>query len=1042
MRIDILGPLKVSAGDSAGDEVVEVGGARLRALLVRLALDPGRLVTFDQLTDSLWGDSQPADRANALQSLVSRLRRVLPGADLVRSDPGGYRLDVPREAIDAYRFERLAGEGRRALDDGDPETAARRLNEALGLWRGRALADVTEAPFAASAVTWLDEAWLVATEDRVQAELANGGHARLVAELQDLTARHPLRERLRDLLLRALYAAGRQAEALEDYEGFRRRLAGELGVDPGPELQRTHLAVLRADPSLRAAARPRGNLRTPLTSFVGRAPEIERIGRQLKESRLVTLVGPGGAGKTRLATTVAADSPHATWLVELASVTDPDDVPQAVLGALGDGYLDRSPTPAAAPATLARLVEALSIGEPILVLDNCEHLIDPVARLAEELLGRCPRLRVLATSREPLGILGEALCPVPPLPLPVPGVPPEGSPAVRLFLDRVTAVRPGFRLTGDNTALVVEVCRRLDGLPLAIELAAARLRSLTLDQVAERLDDRFRLLSGGSRTALPRHQTLRAVVDWSWELLDDEERRFAEALAVFPAGVTTEAAEHLGGNLDLLAALVDKSLLQQGEGPRYRMLETIREYALERLARSGRVTELRAAHAAYFLELAERAEPHLRGVDQLRWIHRLLAERDNLLAALHFAADARDADTAVRLAAALGMFWTIRGNHVEAVGWFRLALDVPGESPEQARLIVTALFLISKAITGGYARLEGVAERMRAISVAAGVPRSHPVLLVIEPVFALFTDDIELGLSVIGQRLGHPDPWVRGVLLTIRAALKENDGDMAGSRMDLVASVAELRAMGERWALSMALTSLAEAHSLFGDFDGAIPALEEAIKLTRELNPDDDFGHQKIWLASVRIRQGDMAKARAELLEMIEPGERRFAARNIAFARLSLGDLARIDGDLDEAADQYERASHLIEESSFVAPQFRALVLAARAHLAVDRGDPEAAGRLAVRGVEYALETKDMPVVAKLSVAVSARWACLGEFRTAAVALGAAEQLRGAPDRFNPDVARLIDRLRAELGDAAFTAAYAHGSGLSRADALAQVKHL
>jgi predicted ATPase/DNA-binding SARP family transcriptional activator len=1036
MRIGILGPLEVSAGA----EIVEVGGARLRALLVRLALDPGRLVTFDELTESLWGDAQPADRANALQSLVSRLRRVLPEGGALRAGPGGYRLDLPRDAVDAHRFERLAEEGRRALRDGDPEGAARHLHQALRLWRGRPLAGLAEAPFAAAAVTWLDEAWLAATEDRMEAELTAGRPAPLIAELKELTARHPLRERLRGLLLRALYASGRQAEALAGYDKFRHLLAEELGVDPGPELQQTHLAVLRADPSLRAATRQKGNLRVPLTSFVGRAVEIDRIGGQLGDSRLVTLVGPGGAGKTRLATTVAAKLTHAVWLVELAPVTDPGNVPQAVLGALGGpGFHEARGAP---PDALRRLIELLSLAETTLLLDNCEHLIDAVARLAEELLGRCPRLRILATSREPLGIYGEALSPVPPLPLPLPdpGVPVARNPAIRLFTDRVTAVRPEFSLTEDNVALVVEICRRLDGLPLAIELAAARLRALTLEQVAERLDDRFRLLGGGSRTALPRHQTLRAVVDWSWNLLDDDERRLAEALAVFPGGVVAEAAEHMGGSLDLLAALVDKSLLQQGDGPRYRMLETIREYALERLADSDRLAERRAAHAAYFLRLAETAEPHLRTAGQIRWIEMLAAERDNLLAALYFAADTHDADTAVRLAAALGMFWTIHGNGRETMSWFRLALDVPGRSPPQQLKIVTALHLLSKVLAGDYAKIEDPIGQLRALATSEPTT-GHPLVVMLEPALAMFTEDSELGKAAVASRLDHSDPWVRGVMLTIRAAIDENNGDMASSRLDLLAAVAELRVVGERWALSTALTTLAETHAVFGDFDAAIAALEEAIVLIQELNPEDDIGHQKVWLASARIRQGDVARARADLLKMTEPRDCERSARNIAFARLSLGDLARMDGDFDEAADHYAQASAIVEEALFVARQFRALVLASIGHLAIDRGDLVTAGRTAGQGVALALETKDMPITAKLGVLVASVWAARGDSRRAAKLLGATEQLRGAPDRHNPDVVRLADRLRTDLGDV-YEEAHAHGRGLDRAAALALVQRL
>ncbi|GAA0375327.1 SARP family transcriptional regulator [Acrocarpospora corrugata] len=1028
MRVNILGPLEVVAGG----EVSTIGGARLRALLVRLALDAGRVVPLDQLAEALWGDAAPADRANALQSLVSRLRRALPGAEPLRSAPGGYRLDVPRDEVDLFRFERLAGEGRRALEAGDPGTAVERLDEALGLWRGRPLADIAEAPFADAAVSRLDEAWLSATEDRIEARLSIGSAPGLAAEVAELATRQPLRERLRGLLMRALCAEGRQAEALAGYEEFRRLLADELGVDPGPALQQSYLAVLRA-PSA-PARRSRGNLRTPLTSFVGRDDEIGWIGARLRQDRLVTLVGPGGAGKTRLAVTLAARLPQAAWLVELAPVTNHDDVLQAVLGTLGPAFGGDS-----TDDSMSRLVETLSGAETVLLLDNCEHVVDAVARLADELLGRCPRLRVLATSREPLGILGETLYPIPPLRLPAAD---DLGPAVRLFVDRAAAVSPGFALTPGNTPHVIEICRRLDGLPLAIELAAARLRSLTVEQVAARLDDRFRLLTGGSRTAMARHQTLRAVVAWSWDLLTGAERRLVERLAVFPAGFTAAAGEPLGGSLDLLAALVDKSLLQLVEGPRYRMLETIREYALERLAESGGLLDARATHAAYFLDLAEAAEPHLRGGDQLTWVTALDTEHANLLAALHYAADRGDADTAVRLGAALSQFWVIRGKRNEAAGWLRLALDVPGEAPEIPRLVATALYLINSAATNNFAKLADTIAELQGVAALARVDVSHPVLALIEPSLALFTDDTPHGLRVIGERLDHPDPWARATLHMIRAFMSENDGDRVGMYRDLRVAVTLYREIGERWGLAHALTSLADVLLVSGDFDGAIAALEEGIMLIRQLSPDDDAGHQRIWLATVRAQKGDVDRARAELNELAEWDAQDWTVRNLVFARLGLGDLARWLGELDEASRHYEIALTEMSRSSempLVAPQFRGLILTSRAYLAVEVGDPETAARLVDEAAELTMRAKDMPVLAKVGVAAAAVHAMRGDPWRGAVTMGATQQLRGAPDRFNAEVVRVSGSLATLLGETAYGRAYAEGAALARPDAIAQV---
>ncbi|GAA3412092.1 hypothetical protein GCM10018952_23460 [Streptosporangium vulgare] len=491
--------------------------------------------------------------------------------------------------------------------------------------------------------------------------------------------------------------------------------------------------------------------------------------------------------------------------------------------------------------------------------------------------------------------------------------------------------------------------------------------------------------------------------------------------------------------LDRLAALLDKSLLQFAEGPRYRMLETIREYALERLTEAGEVTRLRRAHAAYFLELAETAEPHLRGPDQLLWIDRLVAERDNVLAALHFAADSGDADTAMRLAAAMSIFWTIIGNGAESVGWLRLALDVPGESPQVARGIVSAMYLLNLATTGGYAKLEDGIEQLEEISRATAGHAEHPLLVLLEPALALFTDDTEAGLAAIERRLSHPDPWTRAMLRSIRASIRENDGDMAGMHEDLAVAVAAFREIGDRWGLATALSPLAEANMAFGDFDGAVAALEESIRLLRELNPHDDTGHQRVWLAMARMSQGDTERARAELWEMTKPGSYDWSERNVAFARLGLGDMARHEGDLGEAALQYDAARTALDRMPFVAPQFRALFLSAMAYLAIELDDPATAGQRIRQAFAKALEAKDMPVVARVGVTAATLRARLGDAAGAAESLGAAEVLRGAPDH-HLDATRLVLRLREELGDAGYEARHGHGRGLDREAALDRVR--
>ncbi|WP_084263516.1 BTAD domain-containing putative transcriptional regulator [Actinomadura formosensis] len=1001
MRVGILGPLVVT--DQGND--VAVRGARLRALLIRLALEPGRTVTAETLVQALWPEGGPG--VHALQALVSRLRRCLPDGRL-RSVPGGYVLDV--ESVDAPEFERLAGEGRGALRDGDAGAAVSRLREALGLWRGDALADAAGVPFADAAAVRLEALRVAAVEDRVAAELAAGTEpARLIAELEELAALHPLRERPRALLVEALHKGGRSAEALAAFERFRRVLAEELGADPGRELREAYTAVLRAAPRERA----RGNLRVPPTSFVGRESECAWIARALWDGRLVTLVGPGGAGKTRLATRVAADLaerfPGGVWVVELAAVGEPEDVPRAVADVLGlrDGA--------------NRLAEALSADETLIVLDNCEHVVDAAARLVHELLGTCPGLRVLATGRERLGVDGEALCPVPPLDLPEPGQDGRAAASVRLFAERAAAVRPGFTVDGE---VVGEICRRLDGLPLAIELAAARLRSMSAEQLAARLDDRFRLLTGGNRTALPRHRTLRAVVAWSWDLLAEAERRFAERLSVFPGTITPESAARVTGSadaLDVLDSLVDRSLLQAIDGPepRFRMLETIREYGRERLADAGDTGRVRAAHARCFLELAERAEPYLRGPEQLGWISLLAAERDNLLAALHHAVDTGDAEAAVRMSAALAVFWMIQGDHAEAARRLRLALEVPRRAPVPGEAAAVGGYVLNTVLSGGDARDDPL------IGEYPGAA-AHPLAALIEPAVALLNDDPAGGVAAVDRRLPEPDPWTNATLHLVRAMLNGNRGEMGQARMDIAAAQAGFRAAGERSGLALALTFAAETQTVTGDFGGAVAALEESIGLLRELGQDDNAGMQRMMLAMARARSGDVGRARDELSAMIAPGAAT-PARHLVPVRLALGDLARHAGAAGEAREHYAAAGRELDRVPSH-PQFRSLLETAHGHLAMERDDPDAARRHLRKALTLAAGAPDMPIAAVAGYAIAR--AAAADPEGAAETLGAASVLRGAPDTFNPDVVGLTRRLRKDLGERAFRAAYDRGRRL------------
>ncbi|PRX01774.1 UNVERIFIED_ORG: transcriptional regulator, partial [Actinomadura viridilutea] len=552
MRFGVLGPVAVWTDDGSP---VAVPGRKVRALLADLLVHEGRPVPADRLIDDLWGARPPGNPALALSAKVSQLRRVLEDAQpggraLVETRPAGYVLHIGADGLDAVRFTDMLARARRT---DDPAARAELLRDALALWRGPALADFADEPFAQPTITRLEDLRLAALEDHAEARLALGEHAATAAELGDLVAAHPLRERLRALHMRALYLAGRPREALESFASLRAQLADELGLDPGPELVALHRAILTQDPSL--GGPPRGNLPAPVSELIGRDAAIAEIEARLRGDRLVTLTGPGGVGKTRLALAVAdrvaAAFPDGAWLVELAAYEPPPTAGDP-LGPLTDmvmAALDvRDPPGRGTP--VERLVAALRARRMLLVLDNCEHVVEQAAELTDRLLRGVPGLRVLATGREPLAVAGEVVWSVPPLRVPARDADPREvarCDAVRLFAARAAAAARGFALDERNAGAVAVLCRRLDGIPLALELAATRVRALGVDGLVARLDDRFRLLAGGRRGAPPRQQTLLAMIDWSWDLLTEPERAVLRRLSVHADGCTPEAAEAVCG---------------------------------------------------------------------------------------------------------------------------------------------------------------------------------------------------------------------------------------------------------------------------------------------------------------------------------------------------------------------------------------------------------------------------------------------------------------------------------------------------------------
>ncbi|WP_073496486.1 AfsR/SARP family transcriptional regulator [Actinacidiphila paucisporea] len=1113
MKFGILGATRALGADGVD---VALGGPRRRALLALLLLEAGRPVSGERLVDGLYGEDPPAGVGNAVQSQVSRLRQVLPVP--IEGLPAGYRLAVDPDQVDAHRFQRLSAQGREALASAEPASAARLLREALALWRGPALADVGDAPFAAAQVVRLEELRTGAVEDRIEADLALGRHRTLVAELGELVAAHPLRERLRAQLMRALHGSGRQGEALAAYEDARRELADSLGADPGPELAAAQLAVLRGEPmaappdvsretgpggdvpretssggrsdrpsdplagTTPAAAPVRHELPAQLTTFVGRADELALIGDRLARQRLVTLIGPGGAGKTRLAVEAARRHPQDACFVELAGVTGGAEIPQAVLGALGLRGGLRPPVghgtagaSAAVPDPVARIAAALIERPLLLVLDNCEHVVADAAVFAERLLIGCPQLRILATSREALGITGEALCPVATLGMPQPGTDREqvlASPAVRLFTDRAAAVSPGFDPAADPATAdtVLRLCSVLDGLPLAIELAAARLRSLSVTEIAARLgalpaddlsyslgvrpDALFRLLSRGSRTAQPRQRTLRGVVDWSWDLLPDDERAVLRRAAVFAGGWTQAAAEAVCADgdvieaddvLDLMAALVEKSLVvaQHTEGTglvRYRMLESIRAYGAERLAEAGETERTHAAHAAYFLDFALTADPHLRRAEQLEWLRLLSDERDNLQAALHRSLDAGDIPGAMRLIAALSSYWLLRGVRYEGVGPARQVLTAVGSTPpegleEEYALCVLAVVSALSDPTGYTAHVAAATEIVEGMDRIA---RRFPVLTLLWAPFAgVPHGDMDTLEGVEALLAGRNDPWYDALVhLGFGFQAWMVRGDTAVAQRECERSLAGFRGQGDRWGLITCLNVLADLADFRNDFAQALDFIGQALVLAEELDSVLDVAELLTNRAAFSLRAGDLDAATAYCERAVTLSRRAGAPETLAMAHRCLADIARLRGDLPRARALAEQALAECPTGWFSSNSTRSVVLTSLGLVAVADGDAEAA-----RGHLRAAATFDSEVLllsmnaAHIAGAAAALALLDGDPRRAAALLGVAEALRGSP-LTGPDAAATAAAARAALGETAYAAAVTATAALDRSTAL------
>jgi predicted ATPase/DNA-binding SARP family transcriptional activator len=866
VEFGVLGPLEVRV---AGRPVA-VPGARQRALLTALLLRRGTVVAFDRLIDDVFGEQPPDEARNALQTYAARLRHALgPAAGVVVTRAPGYALEVPGDAVDLERFTVLLVRAREAQS---PATALALVEQALALWRGPAYGEFAET-FARGEALRLQELRLAAREDCATLLGRLGRLAEATAALEAIVAEEPWRERAVELLVTALAQAGQAWHALAAYAGYRDRLRDELGLDPSPKLRRLEQQVLRAEiePVQPRPARP--ERRVPparATSFVGREQELTLVRETLACGRLVTLVGPGGVGKTRLAHQAAATE-RSVWWVDLAPLRDPDAIPHAVADALD---LDVQPgTP------LLDSLHAWARGaRGLLVVDNCEHLLAAVAGIAQELLAVPSELRLLATSRERLGVDGEQVLVVRPLEVPEPDAQEVGTPSVRLFCDRARAADPDFAPSPEVIQRVGDVCRALDGLPLAIELAAARIGTLTVDDLADRLDARFELLRATHRGGDARHHTLRGVVDWSFDLLTPEQQRLFLRLSVFAAAFDLAAAEQVvadedlpvGRVADLVAGLADRSMLTRpghtGVG-RYRMLETLRAYAAARLP-AAEADRFRRRHAAFMVDLAERAEAGLYGPDEPAWARRVEAWLDDLRAAWAWARDAGEVDVAVRLAAALTRYgyWGVRPDILAWGAWAAAAV------PAHPRLAAAHAAAAHAAWVDG--RLDQARELARRGVAVAGGPAAPAAAAPLEALgdAALLSGDLEAALEAYRgvAALAAPGDLAGLAIATANQALVLSYGgdDQAACT---IASQAVVAARASANPTAIAMARFAEGEALVNlDPAAAAAALEEARRRAQEVGNRFVAGTALTAAVALRSRHGPPDQALALFRDAVQ----------------------------------------------------------------------------------------------------------------------------------------------------------------------------
>ena len=1042
LRIALAGRVAVEV-DGAGADAGGLG--RLgRVALAYLVAERHRPVTRDELAEVLWGEELPRSWETSLRGVALRLRGLLGAAGLVPTEAltsayGCWQLQLPPgTVIDVEALPLELADAEQALSGGRP-AVARALAEAAAAVAGRGFLPEAAGAWVERRQAELRELHLRALETASGAAAAGGDWAGALRHAEEAVSAAPFRESAHLRLMEAHAGAGNRGEALRAYERCRRVLAEELGVSPSPSTEAAYLALLGDEPPAPAGAAeaPAPDLPIPLTRLVGRDDELAAIEKALAGTRLLTLTGTGGVGKTRLSLAAAADLAgdlaDGAAFVELAPLADPELLPQQVLAALGlREETGQSPE--------ASLIAHLRPRHTLLVLDNCEHLVGAAASLAENVLRACPRVSVLATSREPLGVPGEASWRVPSLS-------PAG--AIALFTERAQAVRADFAVTESSAPALAHLCRRLDNIPFAIELAAARTAALSVEEIAERLDDRFRLLSGGARTAVPRQQTLRAMVDWTYDALSERERRVFDRLAVFGSSFDLEAAEQVVGTadvLDTLTGLVNKSLVvveRSGAGSRsrYRLLETMRFYARERLAESGAASEVRTRHLARAVAIATEAEAALDGPDQAAVLDRLEAEHDDLRVALAWGTSGGDPEPALRLATALGRFWEVRGHLSEGRSWLEAALTAGGggELPGLRAVALNWAAVLAQH-QGDYNAARGLYEHSLALRRRLDDRLGTSAALVGLGNLAALQGRLDVARDQFGEALAIgrdlEEPQVVAASLTNLGWVAHGRGDLAGARAMYEEALEVRRRQGDGHGTAMVLANLGDLALQQGDVDVAHALQTEGLELRRRLGDRSGVADSLAALGQVALARGDRTSARTlqgqGLAERRRVGDRPGMPASLS----ALAELARLDGDPATAVALLEEALNIATELDDRHCAVAALLHLAR--LARDGGDPARADALYRQAMPVSHAGESIPPTGSTATWLEGLATVAvddGRPDRAARLLGAADALRQAigaplPAHEAADRTDTIAACSAALGETEFRAAFEAGAGL------------